>query len=220
MPESRDPATAPAYLLRGALLSDGAVTADAVVAVSGGRIAYAGPGSGFDATQFQGVVELPLPPGTSLLPGLVDIHCHGAAGGGFPTGDSQACREAVGFLHRSGTTSLLASLVTASGEELLRSLGILKVLATEGLIAGVHSEGPFLSTARCGAQNPLWLRDPDPELLGHMLQAAGGTLRTMTYAPELPGASELADGSRRPHRQRRRGRAFRSAGTAHGDAPV
>ncbi|MGY3318999.1 N-acetylglucosamine-6-phosphate deacetylase [Arthrobacter sp. TE12232] len=191
MPESRDPATAPAYLLRGALLSNGAATADAVVAVSGGRIAYAGPGSGFDAAQFPGAAELPLPPGTSLLPGLVDIHCHGAAGGGFPTGDSQACREAVDFLHRSGTTSLLASLVTASGEELLRSLGILKVLAAEGLIAGVHSEGPFLSTARCGAQNPLWLRDPDPEILGHMLQAAGGTLRTMTYAPELPGASEL-----------------------------
>ena len=191
MPESRDAATAPVYVLRGALLTDGACTADAVVAVSGGRIAYAGPGGGFDAAQFPGAEELPLPPGTSLLPGLVDLHCHGAAGGGFPDGDDQACREAVDFLHRNGTTSLLASLVTASGEELLRSLGVLKVLAAEGLIAGVHSEGPFLSHARCGAQNPLWLRDPDPELLRQMLEAAGGTLRTMTYAPELPGASEL-----------------------------
>ncbi len=191
MPESRDAATAPVYVLRGALLTDGACTANAVVAVSGGRIAYAGPGGGFDASQFPGAEELPLPPGTSLLPGLVDLHCHGAAGGGFPDGDDQACREAVDFLHRNGTTSLLASLVTASGEELLRSLGVLKVLAAEGLIAGVHSEGPFLSHARCGAQNPLWLRDPDPELLRQMLEAAGGTLRTMTYAPELPGASEL-----------------------------
>ncbi len=191
MPESRDAATAPAYVLRGTLLTDGASTADSVVAVTGGRIAYAGPGSGFDAAQFPGAEELPLPPGTSLLPGLVDLHCHGAAGGGFPSGDDQACREAVDFLHRSGTTSLLASLVTASRSELLRSLGILKVLAAEGLIAGVHSEGPFLSPARCGAQNPRWLRDPDPELLRHMLAAAGGTLRTMTYAPELPGTSEL-----------------------------
>lgn len=189
--EDRAAAGAPAYLLRGDLLTDGAVTPDAVVAVRYGRIAYAGAGSGFDAAQFPGSEEVPLPPGSSLLPGLVDLHCHGAAGGGFPTGDDRACREAVDFLHRSGTTSLLASLVTAPGDELLRSLSILKVLAAEGLIAGVHSEGPFLSPDRCGAQNPRWLRDPDPELLRDMLAAAGGALQTMTYAPELPGSDEL-----------------------------
>ena len=189
--EDRDAAAAPAYLLRGTLLSDGAAGQDSVVAVKDGRIAYAGPGDGFDAGQFPGAEELPLPDGSSLLPGLVDLHCHGAAGGGFPTGEDRACREAVDFLHRNGTTTLLASLVTASGEELLRSLGVLKPLAAEGLIAGVHSEGPFLSHARCGAQDPRWLRDPDPDLLRRMLAAAGGTLRTMTYAPELPGAREL-----------------------------
>jgi N-acetylglucosamine-6-phosphate deacetylase len=189
--EDRDAAAAPAYLLRGTLLSDGAAGQESVVAVKDGRIAYAGPGDGFDAGQFPGAEELPLPDGSSLLPGLVDLHCHGAAGGGFPTGEDRACREAVDFLHRNGTTTLLASLVTASGEELLRSLGVLKPLAAEGLIAGVHSEGPFLSHARCGAQDPRWLRDPDPDLLRRMLAAAGGTLRTMTYAPELPGAREL-----------------------------
>jgi N-acetylglucosamine-6-phosphate deacetylase len=189
--EDREAAAAPAYLLRGTLLSDGAVTPDSVVAVKDGRIAYAGPGGGFDAGHFPGAEELPLPHGSSLLPGLVDLHCHGAAGGGFPTGDDRACREAVDFLHRNGTTTLLASLVTAPGDELVRSLGVLKILAAEGLIAGVHSEGPFLSSARCGAQNPRWLRDPDPELLRHLLAAAGGALQTMTYAPELPGASGL-----------------------------
>ncbi|MDP9980989.1 N-acetylglucosamine-6-phosphate deacetylase [Pseudarthrobacter oxydans] len=191
MTESRQTDTAPAYVLRGALLSDGAYVADSVVAVRDGRIAYAGPGSGFNAAHFPDAQEIPLPPGSSLLPGLVDLHCHGAAGGGFPTGDDQACREAVDFLHRHGTTTLLASLVTASGDELLRGLGVLKDLAADGLIAGIHSEGPFLSQARCGAQNPAWLRDPDPGLLRQMLEAAAGTLKTMTYAPELPGAGGL-----------------------------
>ena len=121
----------------------------------------------------------------------MDLHCHGAAGGGFPTGDDDACRQAVDFLHRHGTTTLLASLVTASGDELLRSLSVLRALTADGTIAGIHSEGPFLSHARCGAQNPAWLRDPDPDLLRHMLETAGGTLKTMTYAPELPGADEL-----------------------------
>ena len=191
MTESRQADTAPAYVLRGALLSDGAYAADSVVAVRDGRIAYAGPGSGFDAAHFPDAQEIPLPHGSSLLPGLVDLHCHGAAGGGFPTADDEACRAAVDFLHRHGTTTLLASLVTASGDELLRGLGVLKELAADGLIAGIHSEGPFLSQARCGAQNPAWLRDPDPGLLRQMLEAAGGTLKTMTYAPELPGAGGL-----------------------------
>ncbi|KUM38176.1 N-acetylglucosamine-6-phosphate deacetylase [Arthrobacter sp. EPSL27] len=186
-----DPSDSPAYILRGALLTDGARTADAAVAVTGGRIAYAGPAGGYDAAQFPGAQEIPLPPGSSLLPGLVDLHCHGAAGGGFPTGDARACRQAVDFLHRNGTTTLLASLVTAPAAELLRALGVLRTLAAEGLIAGIHAEGPFLSRARCGAQDPRWLRDPDPELLQDLLESAGGALRTMTYAPELPGTPEL-----------------------------
>ncbi|MDN4644285.1 N-acetylglucosamine-6-phosphate deacetylase [Arthrobacter sp. PsM3] len=180
-----------AYVLAGTLISDGAAAADSVVAVADGRIAYAGPRAGFDAAGFPGARELKLPPGSSILPGLVDLHCHGAAGGGFPTGGTQACRAAVGFLHRSGTTTLLASLVTASAEELVRGIGALRPLAEEGLIAGIHSEGPFLARARCGAQNPEWIRNPDPALLGRMLDAAGGTLKTMTYAPELPGAGGL-----------------------------
>ena len=81
--------------------------------------------------------------------------------------------------------------MTAPAEELLRGIGVLKPLADEGLIAGIHAEGPFLAPARCGAQNPEWLRIPDLELLDRLLHAAGGTLRTMTYAPELPGAGRL-----------------------------
>ncbi|WP_427005008.1 N-acetylglucosamine-6-phosphate deacetylase [Pseudarthrobacter sp. H2] len=190
-PDPREAATPAAYFLSGTLISDGHAQPDSVVAVADGRIAYAGPRTGFRAADFPHAEEIGLPAGGSILPGLVDLHCHGAAGGDFPTGDSQACRAAVDFLHRSGTTTLLASLVTASSQDLLDSLAVLKPLADERLIAGIHSEGPFLSHARCGAQNPRWLRDPDPELLRELLRAAGGTLRTMTYAPELALASEI-----------------------------
>lgn len=181
----------PGFVLSGTVISDGAACPDSVVAVLGDRIVFAGPRSGFDAAALPGAEELELPAGSSVLPGLVDLHCHGAAGGDFPAGDDGGCRTAVDFLHRSGTTTLLASLVTAAPEDLLRGVRTLKGLADEGLIAGIHSEGPFLSSARCGAQNPAWLRDPDPELLRQLLQEAGGWLKTMTYAPELPGAGEL-----------------------------
>lgn len=181
----------PALVLSGTVISDGAACPDAVVAVLGDRIVYAGPRSGFDASALPDAEEMELPPGSSILPGLVDLHCHGAAGGDFPAGDDGGCRTAVDFLHRSGTTTLLASLVTAAPEDLVRGVRTLKGVAEEGLIAGIHAEGPFLSHARCGAQNPAWLRDPDPELLRQLLQEAGGWLKTMTYAPELPGADEL-----------------------------
>lgn len=180
-----------AYVLTGTLISDGAACPDSVVAVLGDRIVYAGPRSGFEGSDLPDAEEIDLPDGSSILPGLVDLHCHGAAGGDFPAGDIVGCRAAVDYLHRNGTTTLLASLVTAAPEDLLRGVGTLRQLADEGLIAGIHSEGPFLSYARCGAQNPEWLRDPDPELLSLMLNEAGGWLKTMTYAPELPGADRL-----------------------------
>ncbi|WP_442853338.1 N-acetylglucosamine-6-phosphate deacetylase [Arthrobacter sp. UNC362MFTsu5.1] len=192
-PERKQPEAAGSgsYLLAGAVLTGGLALDDAVVAVADGHIAYVGQREGLDEAALSGLEELELPPGSMILPGLVDLHCHGAAGGDFPTGNAGPARTAVDFLHGSGTTTLLASLVTASREDLLRGLANLRPLADEGLIAGIHAEGPFLSRSRCGAQDPRFLRDPDPGLLEEILEAAGGHLRTMTYAPELPGAVDL-----------------------------
>lgn len=189
--ELRAAAGAGRYVLAGTMLTGGAVYPDSVVAVADGRIAYAGPREASAAADLDGAAELALPPGGKILPGLVDVHCHGAAGGDFSNGDPAAARAAADFMHRSGTTTLLASMVTASRDNLLATLGSLRPLADDGLIAGVHAEGPFLSHARCGAQDPHWLRNPDPELLRSLLRAAGQTLKTMTYASELPGAGQI-----------------------------
>src|SRR6478609_6887066 len=100
-------------LLFGTMVSDGAVLSDAA---EGHRIAYAGPAWGFDgaAAGFGDAPEFRLGPGDFILPGLVDLHCHGAHGGDFPAGTEDQARQAIDFLHRSGTTTLLASLVTAA----------------------------------------------------------------------------------------------------------
>ncbi|CAI3795336.1 N-acetylglucosamine-6-phosphate deacetylase [Pseudarthrobacter sp. MM222] len=195
---SLQPAVAPraavdpgSFLLSGTVLTDGTVLEDAVVAVSEGRISYAGPRTGFDPRTLPGLEDVELPPGSMILPGLVDLHCHGAAGGDFPGGDLLSARSAVEFLHASGTTTLLASLVTAPREDLLRGAETLRPLSEEGLIAGIHAEGPFLSHVRCGAQDPRFLLEPDLHLLRDLVESAGGYLRTMTYAPELPGAAAL-----------------------------
>lgn len=179
------------YLLAGTVLSDGTSQRDSVVAVADGLVAYVGPREGLDPNSLPGLEELELPSGSMILPGLVDLHCHGAAGGDFSAGSADPARRAVDFLHRSGTTTLLASLVTASREDLMKGIRSLRLLADEGLIAGLHVEGPFLSHARCGAQDPRFLLEPDLQLLDQLITAAGGHLRTMTYAPELPGADAL-----------------------------
>ena len=179
------------YLLTGTVVTDGYSAANSAVAVVDGFIAFVGPLADLDRSVLPELEPLELPDGSMILPGLVDLHCHGAAGGDFPSGNLAAARAAIDFIHRSGTTTLLASLVTASREDLLKGTMALRLLADEGLIAGIHAEGPFLSHARCGAQDPRFLLDPDLSLVDELLKAAGGHLRTMTYAPELAGADAL-----------------------------
>ncbi|HEV7168216.1 MAG TPA: amidohydrolase family protein [Micrococcaceae bacterium] len=184
-------------LITGTLVSGGSITDDGVLATEDDRIVYAGPAAEFTATDlaagFAAVEPEDLPAGCLILPGLIDLHNHGGNGGDFPSGDEAAARSAIDFLHRSGTTTLLASMVTASPEDLLRGIGVYLGLTHEGLLAGIHLEGPFLSHARCGAQNPEWLRDPDPDLLAQLIDAGQGQIVSVTYAPELPGAAGLVD---------------------------
>jgi N-acetylglucosamine-6-phosphate deacetylase len=121
-----------------------------------------------------------------ILPGFVDIHVHGGGGATFTTGDPAQARTAAAFHRRHGTTTMLASLVTAGVSTLRESVDRLEPLVTEGLLVGVHLEGPYLSPARCGAQNPMFVRDPDLAELTSLL--ASGVVRMVTLAPERPGA--------------------------------
>lgn len=182
--------------LRGRLVTDGLIVDDGVLATEGDRIIYAGEAGGFDPTGFSPAEDVPgigAGEGLTILPGLVDVHNHGAHGGDFPGGNEASARTAIDYLHRSGTTTLLASMVTASRGDLLRGIGLYARMAGEGLLAGIHLEGPFLSSARCGAQNPQWLREPDLDLMTELIDAGQGQIATVTYAPELPGAAALVD---------------------------
>ncbi|MFF0944792.1 N-acetylglucosamine-6-phosphate deacetylase [Kocuria sp. CPCC 205300] len=164
---------------------------DGLVVVEGDRVVHAGPRSGHRGGD-PGEHHV-LAPGQMVLPGLVDVHCHGGFGADFSSSEEGPIRATLEAFHRQGTTTLVASLVTASREELLAAEPLLAALTGEGLVAGIHLEGPFLSTSRCGAQDPAWMREPDPGLAAELVAAAAGTLRTMTFAPELPGARELAE---------------------------
>lgn len=182
------------YALFATLISDGLKVTDGVLAVEGDRIRFAGNRDDF--TALPDAADYPVrevAPGSIIIPGLIDLHCHGALGADFSSPDHSSLTEAIEYLHRSGTTTLLASLVTAEPTAMIEAAELLAELAEAGKIAGIHAEGPFLSEARCGAQDPRFLQQPDPDFVSELVAASRGQLRTMTYAPELAGAEELIE---------------------------
>ncbi|MGD9619355.1 MAG: N-acetylglucosamine-6-phosphate deacetylase [Mycolicibacterium sp.] len=123
-----------------------------------------------------------------VVPGFVDTHVHGGGGANFCAATQAQTAAAVQFHRRFGTTTLIASLVSASPAELLRQVTDLAEEVRAGLIAGVHLEGPWLAPTRCGAHDVSLLRDPSPEELDAVLSAGGGAIRMITLAPERTGA--------------------------------
>lgn len=129
------------------------------------------------------------------LDGLVDIHCHGAAGHELGH-DEEGSRAAAAHHRAAGTRHLVASLVSAPPERLRRRVATLLPLVLDGTVAGLHLEGPFLAPARAGAHDLGALRAPDPALVEELVALAAGAgvphaLRHLTFAPELPGAEQL-----------------------------
>ncbi len=121
----------------------------------------------------------------TVVPGFVDMHTHGGGGATYSTTDPEEVRRAAAFHAKHGTTSTMASLVTASLDTLSDQIACLADLVTDGVIGGVHLEGPFLSTARCGAHDPELLRAPEPADVERLLN--DDSVRMVTIAPELPG---------------------------------
>lgn len=121
----------------------------------------------------------------TVVPGFVDTHVHGGGGGNFSAASDAETASAVALHRAHGTTSIVASLVTAAPDELLRQVTHLP--RADG-IDGIHLEGPWLSTLRCGAHQPALMRDPDRDEIDRILDAAGGAVRMVTIAPERDGA--------------------------------
>ncbi|WP_019932474.1 N-acetylglucosamine-6-phosphate deacetylase [Nocardia sp. BMG111209] len=175
--------------LRGRIVTSGTVLEDGVITVGGTRVTDVGDSAEWSARH--GGRVLPEFLGT-VVPGLVDIHNHGGFGHRFDTVDVEDAQAAAEFHHTQGTTSVMASIVTAPGAEMVAQTAALRELAAAGVVAGIHAEGPFLSEVRCGAQDPRFLIDPDPDLIAALVQAADGWLRVMTLAPERPGFDRAA----------------------------
>jgi N-acetylglucosamine-6-phosphate deacetylase len=129
-------------------------------------------------------------PEAVVVPGFVDMHVHGGGGASYTDANDADILRAAMFHRGHGTTTTLASLVTASPADLLTAVTVLAESTRAGAVAGIHLEGPWLSAARCGAHDPTQLRDPAPTEIDALLAAGGGAIRMVTLAPERAGSSD------------------------------
>jgi N-acetylglucosamine-6-phosphate deacetylase len=125
-----------------------------------------------------------------LIPGFIDVHCHGGGGSYFSASSPDLIAKAINAHSKTGTTSLVASLVTENLVDLKEQIQRLVPFYTRGEIVGIHLEGPFLSHTRCGAHEPSLLIDPTVPLLQELIEVGQGSIKMVTIAPELQGAQE------------------------------
>lgn len=172
---------------------------DAIVVVEGSRIV--GFGHRDEVRIPAGATDY-VATGLTLVPGFVDLHIHGAGAQDVMEANARALDRITSTVARYGTTSIVATTITASAEETCRTLqGIARYIRAhenpEGMtrpaaeILGMHLEGPFISKTRRGAQPQDAIAKPSLELLKEFLDAADGLVRILTLAPELPGALDL-----------------------------
>lgn len=129
-----------------------------------------------------------------LSPGFIDIHTHGGGGHDFMDGTVEAYLGAAETHAKHGTTALLPTTLTSTFEELMKTFSTYKEAIkqnTKGAkFLGLHLEGPYFAYNQRGAQDPQYLRNPEPEEYNKILAASDDIVR-WSLAPELPGALEF-----------------------------
>jgi N-acetylglucosamine-6-phosphate deacetylase len=141
----------------------------------------------------------------TAIPGFIDVHIHGAGGHDVMEGSAAALRAVTSKVAGFGTTSLLATTVTASPENTCRAVeGMARYITRQreslelrAEVLGIHFEGPFISKERRGVHPAQWIQLPSAEMLDRFLQAAAGNARLMTIAPEVMGAAPCMEAAQK-----------------------
>ncbi len=139
--------------------------------------------------------------GAWVIPGLVDIHTHGAAGADFSDGDLGGLRRMAAHLAKCGVTSFAPTSMTLPYETLAAAFETAVQLRENrpagcARVMGIHMEGPYFSEKKKGAQNGAYLKLPDLEGFRALYEGCGGLVRIVDVAAELPGAAEFAAGAK------------------------
>jgi N-acetylglucosamine-6-phosphate deacetylase len=164
-------------LSRGTLL----VTGDSITAITE------------DDISFDDAIEIDAR-GNYISPGFIDIHVHGGGGYDFMDGTEEAFLKIAETHARYGTTAMLPTTLTSEKEDLLQILELYEQANkknTHGAqFIGMHLEGPYFALNQRGAQDPKYIRDPDPKEYKEILEHSS-SIKRWSAAPELKGAIEF-----------------------------
>lgn len=146
-----------------------------------------------DKAEYQDDGEVIDAEGLLVLPGLVDIHSHGAAGEDFSDGNPEGLKKILQYEKRCGITSYCPTSMTFPKERLRQIFASIKGAQTEdgATVVGINMEGPFLDPAKKGAHVEKWIAAPDVAFIRELNQDADGLVRLVTLAPNMDGAEEF-----------------------------
>ena len=136
--------------------------------------------------------------GATVIPGLVDVHIHGAMGSDFSDGDYEGLVAMCRYLAKEGITSVAPASMTLPYDVLEKAFANGRKVADNrpdgcARLVGVHMEGPYFSEKKKGAQNGDYLKNPDFEGFRALYEGCNGLVRIVDLAPELPGSEEFIE---------------------------
>lgn len=136
--------------------------------------------------------------GLFVSPGFIDIHTHGAGGFDFADGEKEDIIKAAYTHAKHGTTCVYPTCTSSSTDDIIRFIENVREVMKENdsgkpYIAGSHLEGPYFADAQRGAQNPEYIKNPCRSEYEKFVEIGQGTVRRISFAPELPGSRELCE---------------------------
>ena len=177
-------------LIKGGTVVSGGVERKADVLIEEGKIVAIGYGISAEGAE---IIEAA---GQYVTAGFIDLHTHGGGGADFMDGTVEAYQTALATHAKHGTTLLYPTTLSSTTESLHKALANYKrALAAEckgAQMGGLHLEGPYFAFEMKGAQDPMHLRNPKAEEYMPLLEEADGAIARWSLAPELDGASQMA----------------------------
>lgn len=167
------------------------------VLITDDKITEIGSNEKLENRTFDDINIISLEKGTKIIPGFIDVHIHGAGGADTMDGTPEALRMMATHLPQEGTTSFLATTMTQSPENIVNALqNAASYQEThnyrgEAEVIGLHLEGPFINPAKKGAQPEEYVLEPNISVFQDWQNEAGGTIKLVTVAPEMPNGMEF-----------------------------
>ena len=177
----------PIKIINGRIITPYRVLHGATLLITGDKITDLSEGD-IDTPEAQIIDAM----GRYVAPGFIDIHVHGGGGHDFMDGTEEAFLGVAELHAQHGTTSMTPTTLSSEKEELREILAVYERVSAAAAFIGMHLEGPYFSMNQRGAQDPRYIRNPDPEEYVPLLTQFP-SIKRWSAAPELNGALAFAE---------------------------